>query len=391
VDRRALPPITADGREPGDSRPETQTEEVLAQIWGEILGLKNVGVEADFFDLGGHSLLALKLFTRIRQQFDLDMPISTLFQNPTVRDLAQVLDTRLGQVALPALAAPAAQPHGATAPGIEDAEWDTTTIISAGPGSGRRPIFVVGGVGGNVNNLYHLGGLIGQARPVIGFQTRGILGHRPHDRIETMATENIRYMRQRQAKGPYLIAGYSGGALTAFEMARQLVAEGEEVRHIFVLDTYAPGFAANFSPKVNLGLKARLADELDWLREQPLGEQIERLRLIARKRLVRGPILAALKRLDPTFYRIETTRRLWLAAAARYTGGPLDCQMTLFRSEPGNRRQRAVTESAPLLGWDKMIPLAKISVVHLPGDHNSMLLSRGAEIIAEKIESRATG
>ena len=291
VDRRALPPVTAEIRDGGSDVATTGTEVALAQIWCQVLGMKEVGVEANFFDLGGHSLLALKLFSAIQRQFAVDLPISKLFQNATIRDLAQVIDLEIGtsSTACPrgdATAAPklpidtAPLNKAATMPGSDagskNDEWDTSTVINTGPGTGRNPVFIVGGVGGNVNNLHELGSLIGQSRPVIGFQTRGILGHTSHDSIEAMATDNLRYLRMHQPKGPYLIAGYSGGALTAFEMARQIIAMGEEVRHLFVLDTYAPGFARNFKPKTNVGLKGRLADELDYLRTRPESESVKR-------------------------------------------------------------------------------------------------------------------
>jgi thioesterase domain-containing protein len=246
----------------------------------------------------------------------------------------------------------------------------------------------VGGVGGNVNNLHHLGNLIGQSRPVIGFQTRGILGHRPHDSIEATATENLRYMRRHQPNGPYLIAGYSGGALTAFEMVRQLVAAGEEVQHLFVLDTYAPGFASDFKPKRKGGIKERIAHEIEIMRTQPTSEVVDRFSLIARRRLVRGPVLAFMKRFDPLYYRMQGTRTSWLAAAARYRGGPTTCPLTLFLAEPSTERSRAVLRDTPLLGWDKVLPPEMVEVVNVPGNHNSMVLGKGAETIAASIEER---
>ena len=94
VDRRALP-------EPESERPrleheavapEGPVEEALAAIWAEVLGLDEVGVRDDFFELGGHSLLATQVVTRIREQLRVDVPLITLFQMPTVEQLAVVVE-----------------------------------------------------------------------------------------------------------------------------------------------------------------------------------------------------------------------------------------------------------------------------------------------------------
>jgi thioesterase domain-containing protein len=94
-----------------------------------------------------------------------------------------------------------------------------------------------------------------------------------------------------------------------------------------------------------------------------------------------------MKRFDPLRYRIQGTRLAWMAAAARYEGGPTTCPLTLFLAEPATERQRAVLNDDPLLGWEKVLPAETIEVVHVPGNHNSMLTGTGANIIAEAVES----
>ncbi len=94
VDRRALP-------SPGEARPEldkafvgsrTPTEELLADIWAQVLGVERVGIYDDFFDLGGHSLLATQVVSRIRETFQVEMPLRHLFETPTVAGLAESLE-----------------------------------------------------------------------------------------------------------------------------------------------------------------------------------------------------------------------------------------------------------------------------------------------------------
>ena len=93
VDRRALP-------DPGNSRPELDTpylaprnpaEEELSQIWTEVLGLEEVGIYDNFFDLGGQSLAATRVVSRVLKRFQLEIPLQSLLQSPTIAEMAAVI------------------------------------------------------------------------------------------------------------------------------------------------------------------------------------------------------------------------------------------------------------------------------------------------------------
>ena len=94
VDRQALPA-------PDDERPEldtefvaprTPTEERVAAIWREVLGLEQVGINDDFFALGGHSLLAVQVVSRLRDSFDVEFPLRALFETPSITGIASALE-----------------------------------------------------------------------------------------------------------------------------------------------------------------------------------------------------------------------------------------------------------------------------------------------------------
>jgi acyl carrier protein len=98
LDRRALP-------EPDEERPDldrayeaprTPVEEALAGIWAEILSLERVGVHDDFFELGGHSLLATRVISRVRDVFRVELPLRSLFEEPTVAGLAERIEEARG-------------------------------------------------------------------------------------------------------------------------------------------------------------------------------------------------------------------------------------------------------------------------------------------------------
>ena len=94
LDRRGFPP--PDGTRPHLERdfvaPETEVEEALAALWAELLGLERVGVQDNFFELGGHSLLATQVVTRIRERLHVDLQLITLFQLPTLEQLAVAVE-----------------------------------------------------------------------------------------------------------------------------------------------------------------------------------------------------------------------------------------------------------------------------------------------------------
>ena len=90
LDRRALPDPGRVGTELRGSyvAPRTATEETLARIWSEVLGVERIGVRDSFFDLGGHSLLATQVLMRVREAFQIEVPLRNLFATPTVEGLA---------------------------------------------------------------------------------------------------------------------------------------------------------------------------------------------------------------------------------------------------------------------------------------------------------------
>ncbi len=96
VDHKALPKVDRAKLQPGEtfSAPRTAIEEVVAGIWASVLGLEQVGSADNFFELGGHSLLATKAVSQTKQTFKLDVPLRALFESPTVREFATVIEAR---------------------------------------------------------------------------------------------------------------------------------------------------------------------------------------------------------------------------------------------------------------------------------------------------------
>jgi amino acid adenylation domain-containing protein/non-ribosomal peptide synthase protein (TIGR01720 family) len=93
IDRRALPePAAVECESEHSIAPRTPVEELVAESWAEFLGLTYVGVQDNFFDLGGHSLLATQVISRVREIFGVELPLRTLFDNPTVESLSEAIE-----------------------------------------------------------------------------------------------------------------------------------------------------------------------------------------------------------------------------------------------------------------------------------------------------------
>jgi amino acid adenylation domain-containing protein len=97
IDRKALPAPDFSNFQLQTSfiAPQTPTEISLAAIWSQVLRIEQVGIGDDFFELGGHSILAIQVISRARQAFAIDLPLQSLFEQPTIAGLASRIDTSL--------------------------------------------------------------------------------------------------------------------------------------------------------------------------------------------------------------------------------------------------------------------------------------------------------
>jgi acyl carrier protein len=93
IDRQALPiPEIKIANEANYVPPRTPTEQIIADIWADVLGRKQVGIYDDFFDLGGHSLLATQVVSRLRETLKIDLPLRSFFEQPTVNKLVEKIE-----------------------------------------------------------------------------------------------------------------------------------------------------------------------------------------------------------------------------------------------------------------------------------------------------------
>lgn len=348
--------------------PRNDLERTLAGFWEELLGIQGVGVEDGFFDLGGHSLIAVRLFARIRKAFAVDFPISVLFEAPTVAGIAALIAARTGIV-----------PQGGVAPARAPKRFEYLVPMHEGEGGPRTPFVLVAGMFGNVLNLRALAVLLGRDRPFYGLQARGLAGDAaPHARLDAAARDYIGELRQVQPRGPYLLGGFSGGGLTALEMAHQLRDAGDEVALLVLLDTPLP-----LRPPLSRPDKARI--KLAEFRQKGLGYAREWAQ--ARRDWAEAQRWATPES-GPNNQRIEQAFR---EALPHVRLRPYDGRTALFRP-PLDRHWRVgggrwVSAAREYVshdnGWGAWMPA--LSVHEVPGDHDSMVLEPNVRIMAAEM------
>jgi len=195
------------------SQVEDETTKRLARIWRDLLGMSSIGLNDNYFDLGGDSPLAVQLFVQIEKVFKVKLPLATLFEAPTIEELAQILRGE-------------AQTLG----------WSPLVPIQT-EGS-RPPFFCVHPHRGNVLIYRDLSKHMGSDQPLYGLQSHGLDGScTPLSRIDEMAALYIREIRRVQPHGPYFLGGYCMGGIVAYEMAQQLWACGERIGFLGMIDS----------------------------------------------------------------------------------------------------------------------------------------------------------
>ncbi len=206
---------------PPERKPEESTafpllETQLVAIWENILGVSGIGLKDNFFDVGGHSLLALRLMTQMETVFGRQFPLSTIFQTPTIEEMAAAMKKNSLKFG--------------------------GSLVAIQTGEARPPLFVIPGFGGSALGYGELARLLGPDQPVYSLQSLGLDGTQdPLDRVEDIGSDFLDEIRRVQLNGPYHIAGFCTGGAIAFEIAQQLSAQDQKVATLILVQTFVPG------------------------------------------------------------------------------------------------------------------------------------------------------
>jgi len=254
--------------------------EALTPIWQRVLQLSSVGIDDNFFDLGGDSALALELFHEIALACGRELPPVMIYHAPTIAALAALLE----------------QP---TTPRVPP-------LVQLKSGSGQPPVFIAHGLGGSVMDFYQIVKHIQTPHAIHGMQAKGIDGvEEPFDRIEDMARYSLDAVRQLQPHGPYLLIGFSLGGLVTLEMAQQLIAEGETIGLLAMLDSYPHVSQLTRGQRARLSTRQtwrRVARKLQWLGVSPPYQTTVEVSPSPALQHFRDISYLALERYQPRFY-----------------------------------------------------------------------------------------
>jgi thioesterase domain-containing protein/acyl carrier protein len=341
----------------------------LAFWWQDLLGVERVGLDDDFFALGGHSLVGVRLFVKIKKTYRVDLELAVLFEARTVRQLAAVI-SKLQQ-----------------APEVADNKvW--SSLVAIQPNGTRVPLFCFHAVGGDVLFYQQLAKALGNDQPFYAFQSPLITRVDMLEiSIEEMAATYVKEMREFYPQGPYLVGGASYGGVIAFEMARQLDAQGVKPALLVLFDSAIRGHEQR-------------VERIDRLRTFWRNFRKEGAAYLARKSAVKGRYWSALlsdsfRRTACACYRIagrplplplhyfHVEEAHW-RASSKYTYRPYSGKITLMRAVDRGPEVLGKREDSTL-GWG---PIAGELEIHdVPTAHMHILFAPNVEGFARMLKA----
>ncbi len=331
--------------------PHDSTELQLLLIWERLLERLEIGVRDNFFELGGQSLLAAHLVSEVEKAFGRKIDLSTLLTAPTIEQLALHLGTK------------------------EAAEY--SSLVPIRPTGSKSPLFCVHGGGGHVLRFRAMAARLDPDQPFYGLRSPNVDGAVQKVTVEELAAGYIRDIRSVQSHGPYNLSGASFGGLVAYEMATQLVAQGDQVGVVALFDTGNPAYYRDLSFSQSMRFRASyLLERFQSYGKRLLqGESWELARDLGRSFYTRASRVAW-----NIFQRLYSVRKrpmpgplrdnvmMFTSVAQAYTPKPYAGRVTLFRA--AGRTAEYGNDAA--LGWEEVVR-GEIEIITVPGDHMTIL------------------
>jgi len=340
VDRRALPRPESSAEKGEDFvAPRSEFESIMTRQWEQVLGKRPIGVRDNFFEIGGHSLAAARLMGMVGKEFGKKLLLTDLLQAPTIEELVALVR-------------------------LESPSTARSAVIALQPLGSKPPFFFVHGLGGSVLRFRDLARHMAPDQPFFGIQAQGLDGTQPClQRVEDMADVYLEHLRSAQAGGPYYLGGYSFGGYVALEMSRRLIAQGEEIRALVLLDTYAVESKSVFERFLTLSTGQKIAY---------LKRRTQRYRKGIKRRI-------DFMFLPPS---VKKVRKALAVAENNYSLKNYPGQVLLFRaSEKGLRGLQD-----PTGGWHKYVA-GGLEVHEIDGDHGDILNEPNVRLLAGELRS----
>jgi len=352
IDRKALPkPDYSHINRSGDYvAPRTSNEKLVADIWEEMMGLNQISIFDNFFQLGGRSLVAVKIMARLEQETGKRLPLATLFEYSTVEKLAARLEID-----------------------AEAITWESLVPIK--PKGSKMPLYIVHGAGLNVLLFNALAMNMDEEQPVYGLQAKGLNGiDEPLDVMEEIAANYVDEIINHDPVGPYAVAGYSLGGLIAYEMAKQMLAMGKDVKMLAMFDTYADQtqiYDSWLKKKLTNGwfFVKQLAFTPVLLVQDPKRTIEYKSREIGRRiqKIYKNIFPDKVKKKEGFSAYTDDIHEKSLAAQRNYLLTPVNIAIELFRA----KKHTFYMDDFKFLGW-KPFALKGVNIHDIPGEHNTI-------------------
>jgi amino acid adenylation domain-containing protein len=374
IDRQALPHPNHESQSLYEA-PRNKIEQQLTEIWSLIVECEKISIHDNFFDLGGHSILAIKLLNEIQKNFNQELSLTSLFQNPTIAQLAQQLSQFEVQ------------------PSISD-----LLVLQA---SGQKtPIFCIAGANGHAFYFRDFAMNFADEHPVYGLETPGRdSSHSLPISVEDHASSLIETLQQKQPKGPYILTGYSSGCSVTLEMAFQLEQQGETISLLGIFDA---GLVANpdyITQRSDLDWIWNMIERIEAVKEISLGLNYEQLAAqsddqnrweLAAEALYYHNVLPEHSTLSLLKTNLEVMKRVTLNYANYQPNFVISAPIVLFRAQ--DVKEIVVQEHQAMShyeqsdwGWQ---PYSNkpVQLVSVPGNHGQMLYEPNVKILADQLK-----
>ena len=370
---------------PRPARWDLLMNHILARM-EETLGMAGIAPGENVMDLGLDSLMAVEFRAWLKSELDCPLRSTLLFDYPTVEALVDYLL----QEAL-------------TLDDSEETPDDSrpATLVPIQPeGHGivdGRPLFCVAGVFGNVFDFYPLSRRLGPERPLYGLRSLGLDEDvAPYLRMEDIALHHIEAMQTIRPRGPYAICGYSFGGKVAFEMARQLLRQGEAVSLLAIIDIQVavPEGEKRVSEWDGLDTIVRFARVYGDVFGKALGASLETDRSRDERELFADLLARLIERKqisgEGELKRLLSVYKANLQAAEGYGMEKTPVPITLLRAaELQSGRDflpdEAATAADPSWGWRHVSDAVEVEVV--PGTHFTMMSEPHVSVLAERLQA----
>jgi thioesterase domain-containing protein/acyl carrier protein len=346
--------------------PTSPEEKLVAKIWSDLLGIEHLNKSDNFFELGGHSLIAIKVIIRLENETGYKLPISSLFEYPTIENIAKLITSK-----------------------EELNKWKALVPIK--PKGNKIPLYLIHGGGLGVLVFNNIANHFDEDQPVYGLQALGMDGkEKPLSSIEEMAAYYINEIMEHNANGPYAIAGHSAGSIVAFEMAKQLTRLNKKVNYLAVFDydyieierqkslkRKIKRKTIDFVPELIFTIKSLIKRPKKTMKHQIMIWHLRYITMMKRLGFEKK------EELEGLYLHINNAKTKFEESLKKYKMEPYGGTIDLFISEDKVYYQ----DDPEYLGW-RPFSTQPINISKVKGDHDKMILPPNDKAFAKILQKR---